>query len=136
MPIGEELKPADEVTSWCTKCREMRLHKVKVVPPGRVARVICITCDGEHNYRPNPPNSRRAGAGQKAKASEPNPWKELTTDINPDKVREYKISERFWEGDLIQHRKYGLGVVSEMLDVSKMIVWFENGKKIMVFNKN
>ena len=52
-----------------------------------------------------------------------------------DKLRDYSIQERFWEGEYIKHRKYGIGIVTEMLDVNKMAVWFEDKKRIMVFNK-
>ena len=133
MATTVELKPGDEAQSWCTKCREMRLHKVKALVPGKVPRVICVVCDGEHNFRPQPPKSTRSK--KRSKADEPNPWKELTTDVREDRIIPYSISESFGEGDFIQHRRYGLGVVTEVLDASKMIVAFEDKKRVMVCNK-
>jgi len=133
MPVGADLKVGDEVNSWCTKCHEMRMHKVRALRPDGPPRVVCICPEErERNYRPKPPNSRK-----KKLAPEPevNPWPTLIQECTDDKLRDYSIQERFWEGEYIKHRKYGIGIVTEMLDVNKMAVWFEDKKRIMVFNK-
>lgn len=131
MSEATPLRPGDEVDSWCTKCREMRLHNVKAVPPDRAVRVICRTCDGEHNLRPQPPKSKRA----KKVVVEHNPWEELTANVREDRIMAYTISGSFGEGDFLQHKKYGLGVVTEILDANKMSVAFQDKKRIMVCNK-
>jgi len=138
MVVGQDLKPGDEVQSWCTKCREMRLHNVKALVEGKVPRVICRTCDGEHNFRPNPPKSKQKGTAKsrrKKGEAEPNPWKELMVDADISKARDYTIHERFAGKEVMNHRKYGIGIVIEVLDATKMAVAFEDKRRILVCNK-
>lgn len=132
MAEAAQMRPGDEVDSWCTKCREMRLHNVKAIPEGRAVRVICRTCDGEHNYRPQPPKSKRTKKTAKVVR---NPWAELVVNVREDRVVPYTISGSFGEGDFLQHKKYGLGVVTELYDAHKMSVAFEDKLRIMVCNK-
>jgi len=127
------MSPGEEVNSWCTKCREIRLHKVKAVAPGRVPRVICIVCDGEHNFRPQPPKTKRTK--KKTTLNEPNPWKELTENMIDKKTIPYTIHDSFIEGEFVDHQRYGLGVVTEILDSNKLVIAFEDKKRIMVCNK-
>lgn len=129
------MKPGDEVTSWCTKCREMRQHNVVVFlpdnPEKKRYRVTCRTCSSEHYHRPDPPKSRR----KKKKEELPNPWPQLIETADVSSARIYTIHDRFLEGETINHRKYGVGFVESILDVSKIVVAFEDKRRIMVCNK-
>lgn len=128
-----QLSAGDEVQSWCTKCRMMRLHKVKALVPGKPSRVVCVVCDGEHNFRAEPPKSRRNK--KRPKNNDMNPWKDLTADVDDSNVQPYSIGKVFGEGDFIRHRRFGLGVVTEVLDPNKMLVAFEDKQRVMVCNK-
>ena len=60
--MPEERKLGAEVEGWCTKCRDMTVHHlVSLAVEKKPARVRCKACDGEHNFRPNPPQSRKSG---------------------------------------------------------------------------
>ena len=52
------LKVGGEVSSWCTRCREMRDHQIELMEKDRPKRVVCKVCKGSHLYRPQPPKSR------------------------------------------------------------------------------
>lgn len=131
-----EMKPGDEVDAWCGKCNDMKLHKIKALPPGKDPRVICIVCTSEHNFREQPSKAQPAARprAKKTKVEEHNPWQELTSKFVGD-GKPYSISDHFDQGDFIQHHRYGLGVVTEILDTSKIVVAFEDKKRVMVCNK-
>ena len=51
---GAGVKPltaGSEIDAWCTKCRMDLLHRIVAMVRGRPKRVICMTCNSEHNYR-------------------------------------------------------------------------------------
>jgi hypothetical protein len=127
-----QLRAADEVRAWCSKCGELRLSRVKAITPKRAPRVICMTCDKESTYRQEPPKTRRKKTASKP---DPNPWAERTANVREDRIIPYTISGSFAKDDFLQHKKYGLGVVLELLDSSKMVVAFEDKKRVMVCNK-
>lgn len=138
------LKAGDEVTSWCTKCKEMHLHRVKAVgADGAPARVIC-TCpeQRERNYRPNPPkaatrqSTTTKRSTKKITEAPQQQWEKLIAGTNPEKARSYDMNALFAQGDLLDHNKFGQGVVTELLDAHKMVVVFEDKTRIMVFNKH
>jgi hypothetical protein len=125
--------PGEEIYSWCTKCRDMRLHKVKAIAEGRSTRVICLVCDGEHNFRGQPPKSKKPK--KKSDDSDANPWKELVAEVQEDRIIQYSINGNFDEGEFIKHHRYGLGVVTDVIDSTKIVIAFEDKKRIMVCNK-
>ncbi len=61
-------------------------------------------------------------------------WRKLLLEATPEGVPEYKITERYKEGDLLVHPKFGFGVVSKVKTPKKMEVVFENDKKLMAMN--
>lgn len=130
--MAEVLKLGAEIESWCTKCRDMKAHKVALLPKdGKAARVLCDVCNGEHYYRPNPPQTRksstsRAPARRKQGLS--------LTDDQKAAARGYEIGGVYQLGDVISHPKFGFGEVTEVKTTRRMIVLFDTSEKLLVFN--
>ncbi|HEY4240262.1 MAG TPA: SMI1/KNR4 family protein [Kofleriaceae bacterium] len=49
-------------------------------------------------------------------------------------VRAYKASEKFSPGDRVTHPQFGEGVVEVLSEPTKITVWFESGRKVLVHN--
>ncbi|HET9959930.1 MAG TPA: hypothetical protein VFQ61_35805 [Polyangiaceae bacterium] len=45
------LSAGSEIDSYCTKCRMDLGHRVVAMVAGAPKRVVCLTCNSEHNYR-------------------------------------------------------------------------------------
>ena len=56
--------------------------------------------------------------------------------VDVDNPQEYVMTEKYEENDVINHEKFGVGVVSEIVDPTKMNVVFEEGVKTMVQNRS
>jgi hypothetical protein len=54
-PLGA----GSEIDAWCTWCRMDLGHRVVAMVGGAPKRVVCLTCDREHDYRA--PRSGRTG---------------------------------------------------------------------------
>src|SRR5450432_1434984 len=64
----KQLKPGDEVDSWCTKCKMDLMHRIIAMQNGSIIRVECRTCNGHHNYR-KPKSAAAEPRGATARSS-------------------------------------------------------------------
>jgi len=112
---------------------------------GRVARVRCNTCGGDHNYHhpaaAKPTSEKTGGAAKPARAPRKTrsssaanlqeEWEALQRGIVPDKVLPYNMESAFRPKDALQHPVFGLGVVTAVFKPNKMEVFFQGGKKLL-----
>ncbi len=131
-----------DIDSWCTRCKMVLAHTVEAVVKGRITRVHCNTCGGQHAYRSHPPGggserrprqTRAAGARPAAKAVRD--YASLLRGRDPSTARPYALTERFKDGDLIRHPTFGLGVVTLLKDANKIEVMFPDGSKTLIHRR-
>ncbi len=134
----------DEIDSYCTTCKIVLAHQVYALVDGVVDKVICKTCGKKHKYRPNPPKSRTKAAGKKAagekkrttrtrRTKDPSVlWEETFAGKDLSQSKPYSISGVFQEKDIIDHKTFGPGFVTQILGEGKMEVIFKGGTKILV----
>src|SRR5204863_1315399 len=123
-----------EVDSWCTKCRLFLNHRIIAMLGTKPVRVECSTCGSHHNFRARPPGEKDAAvvrAGGAKPSTRPARQTSLTRAAAADLAREqtwekaiagravadfrqYRLSGRFAEGDLVRHTKFGDGVVTRV----------------------
>ena len=51
---------------------------------------------------------------------------------DPAQARAYSSTERYAEGDVLQHAVFGLGVATAVKDGTKIEVLFESGSKLLI----
>ena len=143
------LKTGGEVDSFCTKCRLVLNHRIIAMVGPRPVRVECSTCGSHHNYRPKAPGDVRPAAGAKDGNSAPRAtgaprsvcppskaaqaildrermWEKAIAGRAMSDFRVYKVSLLFKEGDLVRHSKFGDGVVTRIIDNSKIEILFKD----------
>lgn len=128
------------VDSWCTRCKLTLAHTIEAVVAGRITRVHCNTCGGQHAYRPQPPDkASRAKPARTTPARSARSVAPTAPDLatllrgrDVSNARPYSPAERFAEGDLIKHSTFGLGLVTARKDVNKIQVRFADGDKVLV----
>lgn len=120
---------------------------------GTPKRVICMTCGSEHNYRAPKSAPARAVPGEagekrttakstaksgasdasrstKSRASARAEWESAVRSGRP--FRRYAATEAYEAGDLIQHKKFGEGLVRDMSGYDKIIVAFSDGERTLI----
>ncbi len=151
------LSAGSEIDAWCTKCRMDLGHRIVAMVAGAPKRVLCLTCNTEHNYRAPktqatergvklratrsseaaPRSAKPAGAGAKvaAKARTEHQryenWASKTLGKAVDAFTRYSMDRRFREGELVLHSKFGEGYVDEVLEGGKVAVMFRDGSKVL-----
>jgi hypothetical protein len=142
--MKEELRAGAEIDAYCTKCRLVTNHRIVAMAEGVVKRVICLTCDGQHNFR-SPPGAkktkssraRRVMKGEKRVRNDPGQafehWVKLKSTL-PGEARSYIMAEAYRNGEAISHATFGLGFVNKILNDKKMEVMFEKDIKTLAMN--
>ncbi len=136
MGTTQTVEVGTDISSWCTKCREMREHVIAIVDDNRPKRVTCKTCQGNHLYRPQPPKSRTKSASKKsARAVETMEWEDLMAAADLDKVQPFRITKPFAVGDVMNHKVFGIGIVVKEVDELKIQVSFQDGVRLLACNR-
>lgn len=138
-----KLAAGDIVEARCTRCRTLTNHTIVAMVGDTPKRVECNTCHGVHNFHaPAPvkapkkpaaakaatPRAPRANAGAAALQLE---WTEAVADVDPATVRPYSMQTGFKAGELLRHPTFGLGLVRQKLDTTKIECLFEDGLKVL-----
>jgi hypothetical protein len=151
------LSAGQEIDAWCTRCKLDLGHRIIAMFESLPKRVVCMTCNSEHNYhapKTNAPgvvnSTRRTTVNQAKPGKAP---KTVKTKAAGEKkaprisssraewerrvhgggvFRRYSPSDRFKEGELVAHSKFGEGYVLALLGNDKLTIVFSDGEKTLV----
>jgi hypothetical protein len=141
--MPKPLRVAGEVDSWCTRCRLLLNHRIVSMKNGKAHQVECLTCRSTHLWRATAPGEKAPAAGARAerKPGSPAParttrvsaaarleeqWAKATLGREVRDFKAYNVTASFREGDLVRHKKFGDGVVTRVIDASKVEVLFRD----------
>jgi hypothetical protein len=122
---------------------------------GSPKRVLCLTCNKQHNFRRakgeaagtsasvgTASSSKAAGkSGKKAAAtttkapSAAREWQTNVADRDSADFVPYSIHKTFEPGQLVSHPKFGSGYVKETLASQKLCVLFKDGPRTLVHGR-
>ena len=132
-----------DVDSWCTKCKMVLAHTIEAVVEGRITRVHCNTCGGQHAYRASAPGTAGAGRARPravrktptGKATATVPYADLLHGRDASAARPYSPTGRFALNELIRHASFGLGLITALKDANKIEVLFAQGTKTLIHRR-
>lgn len=127
-----------EVVSYCTKCKLSLGHTiVSMKDTSTIGKVHCNTCKTTHVFKDPSQNTKKV-KGTKTRArkktlSVAELWTEQIGKAE-GKAKDYTIRGNFDVGDLINHKKFGPGIVQAHID-DKVEILFQHEIKLLVHNK-
>ena len=139
-----QLSAGKEVLSFCNKCKLTLAHTIVTMKDtNTIGRVECKTCKGTHAYKdPSTVGASKTKTGKASKKTGRKSTKESISDlwltaVNSSKAKSQAYSPRttFEVDDIIDHSKFGPGVVQRRIDSDKIEVIFRHEIKILVHNK-
>lgn len=136
-----ELSVGKEVLSYCGRCKLTLAHLiVSMKDTATLGKVECKTCNATHAYKdPSKVKAKKAvtGARRKTKkeASIADIWLEAVNNSSA-KSQAYSIKTKFNIGDIVDHPKFGPGVIERLIDADKIQVIFRHDIKTLIHNKN
>ena len=127
-----------EIEAWCTKCKLELAHTIVAMVGSAPRKVKCNTCNGQHNYRLKPAErkqtSQRSGRKASKKDSAYEQYLNSLTDGDMSRATKYSIGGNFVKDEIIEHPKFGIGVVLSILKENKVETLFKDGRKLLVQN--
>ncbi len=146
-------QPGDSVEAQCGKCKGVTRHAVVVVERGEAMQVQCTFCGSRHKFKPKDSagnqaararktasGPKKATGGKKAtKAAQASAailreWEDAVAAADPTQAKPYSMNSAFEEGDLVDHKKFGMGIVSQVIVPDKMEILFRDGIKLLRCN--
>lgn len=135
-----QLTVGKDVLSYCTKCKLNLAHTIVAMKDAKhIAKVKCNTCGTQQAYkdpsksRQNKTRTRRTAAAPSKIVSVSDLWMEKMSSTKT-KSQPYAMDHKFVEGDIIDHTKFGPGIVEKVVD-DKIEVIFRHEIKTLVHNK-
>jgi hypothetical protein len=120
-------------------------HRIVALVAGKPKRVLCMTCNSEHTYRPpkassatgpatarpsSPPKSRqKAGTGA-------NEWEQRVAGQGAAAFIRFSMHRTFRRGDLVVHGKFGEGYVADVLEDGKVSIMFRDGPRTLAHGQS
>lgn len=131
-------KVGGDTLAYCTRCKIELAHVIVSMIDTRPAKVVCKTCKSQHNYkRIGDLTSRTRSKSTRAprvttpaiKVSELWEKKVATSKATP---KAYSVAGAYAKGDLIQHTKFGLGLIEDVNSNGKMRVLFRDEERMLI----
>jgi hypothetical protein len=135
-----QLTVGKDVLSYCSKCKLNLGHMIVAMKDSKhIAKVKCNTCGTMHAYKdpsmakPNKTRTKKTTDTPSKVVSVSDLWMEKISN-SKKKSMPYAIDSKFVEGDIIDHLKFGPGIVEKVVD-DKIEVIFRHEIKVLVHNK-
>lgn len=126
---------AEIVKAYCKVCRSVVDHSVVSMAGKRPGRVRCLSCEDAHPYRakaPSPKAKAASAAKSKGGVAEEVSYANLVEGRDLSQSTSYAMTDQFADSELIDHKKFGVGVVLRVLMDRKIEVLFPEGMKTLV----
>lgn len=135
-----QLTVGKDVLSYCTKCKLNLSHTIVAMKDTKhIAKVKCNTCLTMHSYK-DPSMSTATKTRTKKTTSTPSKlvsvadlWTEGISNTHK-KSQPYTIKGHYKAGDILDHSKFGPGIVQKVVD-DKIEVIFRHEIKLLIHNK-
>ncbi|MEM9694809.1 MAG: hypothetical protein AAGA56_19835 [Myxococcota bacterium] len=154
--MSKRISAGSEIEAYCTKCKLDLDARVIAMDGDRVLKVECLTCRTPRNYRV--PKSSEAGKSMSKKATKKKAtkkktmtkaaaaaakaaedlrqlWEQAIAGSSNEDFVQYRIDVDLQAGQLLRHKKFGEGVVIELIEGGKAEVVFESGPKRLVYGR-
>lgn len=130
------------ILSYCGKCKLTLSHTVVSMKDTRtLGKVKCNTCQSIHMYKDPSMSITKAKVGTKKTASKAQiasksqPISEIWMEAlnsSSKKSQAYSPKIKYIEGDIIDHVKFGPGIVQKIVDGTKIEVVFRHEIKTLI----
>jgi hypothetical protein len=127
-------------------------HRVVAMVRGTVKRVLCLTCNKQHNYRapkegdspepraeaegksPTSKSSKKVGSVPKG-TNAAREWQTNVANRDSTEFVPYSIHQTFEVGQLVSHPKFGSGYVKETMTAQKLSILFKDGPRTLIHGR-
>jgi hypothetical protein len=120
-------------------------HVIVSMIDTRPAKVLCKTCRTQHNYRRTAESTPRSSSSSRSLMPKParkpagirvaEIWEKKLSEKHEGEAKPYSVQNNFLLGDLLQHPKFGMGIVEEVKRNGKITVLFRDGERVLIHSQ-
>jgi hypothetical protein len=129
----EQYRAGENIASYCTKCKLSLDHTIVAMEGETIAKVKCKTCGSAHKFRSpaDAPKARtpRVKAGSVPQQTAGARWAAAMAE-GKGKEHEYSMSAKYSVGDIVNHDRFGKGIVLK-LHSNKCDILFQDKERLM-----
>ncbi len=120
-----------EVISLCTKCKVETEHTIASKVGEKIGKVRCKVCGSTHRYLKAGTPASALTTRKSSKLTPEEAWNRCILNASSKKSA-YTLSGYYKLNELIEHRHFGLGVVTLLLSNDKIQATFKEGEKVLI----
>jgi hypothetical protein len=142
---SQQITTGKDVLSFCTKCKLNLAHTIVAMKDAKsIAKVKCNTCTTIQSFKdPSTSSANKTRTKKSATSTAKGNTKIISiSDLWMEKLNKtttksqpYGIDQKYKEGDVIDHTKFGPGIVQNV-KASTIEVVFRHEIKTLVHNKS
>ena len=136
--MSNGLKVGGNVDGWCTRCKLILAHTIEVLVGSDIKRVACNTCQGKHLFKAHAPGTKTASAkkpGRHLGAPKATSYAALLESHHDTEAVPYSFAAKYFQGSVLNHITFGIGVVTADKGGNKIEVLFPTGAKVLVHSR-
>lgn len=127
------------VQAFCRKCKADTLHKVTAVKQGKIKKATCTRCMSVHEYCAPKGSKSVAAPATPARLRQPvrraaKDWATLVAKIDMKNAPTYRLSGDYTNAEALQHKIFGIGVITRVISPDKIEVVFKKKTTILAQN--
>lgn len=132
--MSNTLQAGADTDAYCNRCKLVLAHVIIAMRGSRPARVECKTCGAAHAYKSDKPAKRttRRATTKSSEVVTQAEYDTLMAGRDVSRAIRYKPAHEFDLDDVVDHRTFGLGLVTKVISGGKIEVAFQNGSKVLV----
>lgn len=135
MGLRKTLKVGDDFVHYCSRCKLELGHRILAMRGSEPARVRCNTCYSERNFKKQ---AKSHAAVKQVRERQPKKtsshsefYQQKLTEAGGRPSVKYRIDQSFKEGDLVEHKLFGLGVVLKVIPPDRVEIVFSEEIKML-----
>jgi len=128
------------IEAWCPRCNLKSDHTIIALVDNSPEKIKCNSCDEHHSLSAR--QLGKSGARSKSrnrtlKSKEATYEKYLArlADGGPAESIQYTIKGNFEKDQIIDHLKFGIGIVLSVIQIDKIEILFKDGPKLLIQNQ-
>ena len=141
------MEVGSEIVSYCGKCKDDTTHIISVMESNNISKVMCRTCNSQHNYRKpksevedkpaaaKTPKAAKPASPRKSPAGPSKKWADLLLNRDLNSAQDYNMKQNYEQSTIIRHSSFGVGIVTKKVNQNTAEVLFETGAKMLVINR-
>jgi hypothetical protein len=127
------IKTGADIDTFCSRCDLTLAHIVVAMDKTKVVRVQCKTCKTVHAYRSGEKTrSPRSSEPRSTSNASARDYDKVMAGKDLSRAKRYDAKTTFAEGEIVDHKLFGLGLIVKVLSDGKIDVVFRIGSKVLV----